>query len=80
MPEPSWRTVAYMLADRLENNDFCHDHSAIEDGLAEGCPFCQDREAMRVFRSKSGTRPTDIEGTLVPVHEIRVTGSTDPES
>jgi hypothetical protein len=80
MAEPSWRAIAYLLAGRLENNEFCDDHTLIETGLAVGCPFCRDREAMRVFRAKSGERRPVVQGDLIPVHEIRVdTSSTGEE-
>lgn len=77
MSAPTWRAVAVLLADRLASHEFCDDHGAIADGLARGCPFCQDREAMRIYRAKSGERPMEVVGVLVPVHEIK-TESGDP--
>lgn len=80
MPEPSWRTVAFALADRMENYEHCNTHDVIADGISEGCPFCRDREAMRVFRAKSGMRPVVIAGAPVPIEQVRVTGSEGRES
>lgn len=70
--EPTWREVAFILADRLELVDHCDNgHRSIDEGLAVDCPCCRDRDAMRVFYRKSGTKPFVVEGESVPLHEIR---------
>lgn len=72
MREPSWKTVAYMLAARLEHSDFCDNgHNTIAEGLEAGCPSCDDREAMRAFRAKSGQQRAVYTGETVTIDLLR---------
>jgi len=46
---PSWRAVAEALAARMEFHTVCGDgHADSEDG----CPFCADIAAYRMFKEK----------------------------
>lgn len=46
----SWRTVAIVLARRLEEHAACAAHP--ESSPDPDCPFCADRAAYRVFERK----------------------------
>lgn len=67
----SWETVARALAARMVYHAHCDAttggttdsgipvgppaHPTIEDGLADGCPFCEDRAAYARFLAKAAT-------------------------
>lgn len=72
MAEPSWRAIADRLAGRMENHDFCDNgHTSIDEGMEEGCPCCDDRDAMREYRKKARTQPRRPVGRALPIREIR---------
>lgn len=69
----SWEKLARLLADRLQYSDFCDNgHDTIEEGLAEGCPNCDDREAMRQYRLKVPP-PIRVPVHTIEIHELRRT-------
>jgi hypothetical protein len=49
----AWSNVARILADRLTHNDACAVHDPPEP---DGCPFCADGDAMRIYREKLGQK------------------------
>lgn len=70
----SWQQIAHALAARVQNFAHCDTHHTIALGLQEGCPFCQDREALRLYEAKAGPLPSkEPEGREVPIHQIPVT-------
>jgi hypothetical protein len=50
--EPSWQTVARILAERMENHAHCAFHS-LTRAVPDDCPFCADREAYRIWTAKA---------------------------
>lgn len=45
-------------------------HKTIEAGLAEGCPFCQDRAAYRLYEQRAG-KVIEPEYESVPLSEVQ---------
>lgn len=72
--EDSWRTVAFKLAARLKNFDYCDNgHTDWREGITDGCPCCHDRAAYAAFAAKAyGTHvPEDYNGPTVNLRDIR---------
>lgn len=64
----TWHEIADMLANRLENFEYCADHESMDEDPA--CPFCHDCRVMRTYRAKSGRSRRIDHGTPVPLSEI----------
>jgi hypothetical protein len=58
---PSWRDLAGILAERVYHNAECRAHPD-ESEPGDGCPFCKDRAAYRLWERKSGKTHRDPPG------------------
>lgn len=53
-----WRVIAGILAERVYHNAECATHPD-ESKPGDGCPFCKDRAAYRLWERKSGKTHRD---------------------
>jgi hypothetical protein len=65
---PSWKDVAATLAHSLAEHAHCDRHP--ESDPYDGCPFCEDRDAYRLWERKAGIDPVDT--TPVPTITVEV--------
>jgi hypothetical protein len=74
MARKTWHEIADVLALQMNNYVFCDNgHATIPSGLAEGCPNCEDSEAMRIYWENGGTvgkSPYALDEKTIAVHEL----------
>lgn len=78
--QPSWRSIADLLASRLMHHAWCEQHADPEED--QDCPFCDDIRAYIAYLERGGTSriaPLPADAVFVRIEDIKVT-MDDPDA
>jgi hypothetical protein len=70
-----WKRVADTLAGRLMYHESCNHYLFVE-----GCPFCDDEAAMKIYRKAGGNIGIPATtGKMIPIQDLKFSARKEPE-